>query len=310
MNIVFMGTPDFAVPSLKAMIDRYGVKAVFTQPDKPKGRGKSVSMSPVKEEALKHNIPVFQPKSLRRDEELINKLKEMKLDFIIVVAYGQILSKEVLDIPKYGCINLHGSLLPKYRGAAPIHYAIMKGEVESGNTTMLMDEGLDTGDMLLKNVVRIDENMTTAQLHDELMISGAELLVNTLEGLVDGKITPIKQGESETCYASMLNKEMAKIQWNKSSKEIHNFVRGLNSYPMAYTFYDGISMKVIETRLTSIKSKEKPGTIISVNSEGILVSTNDNNILITRIQFPNKRAMMVEEYIRGNEIKINEILGK
>lgn len=310
MNIVFMGTPDFAVPSLKAMIDRYGVKAVFTQPDKPKGRGKSVSMSPVKEEALKHNIPVFQPKSLRRDEELINKLKEMELDFIIVVAYGQILSKEVLDIPKYGCINLHGSLLPKYRGAAPIHYAIMKGEVESGNTTMLMDEGLDTGDMLLKNVVRIDENMTTAQLHDELMISGAELLVNTLEGLVDGKITPIKQGESETCYASMLNKEMAKIQWNKSSKEIHNFVRGLNSYPMAYTFYDGISMKVIETRLTSIKSKEKPGTIISVNSEGILVSTNDNNILITRIQFPNKRAMMVEEYIRGNEIKINEILGK
>ena len=310
MNIVFMGTPDFAVPSLKAMIDRYGVKAVFTQPDKPKGRGKSVSMSPVKEEALKHNIPVFQPKSLRRDEELINKLKEMELDFIIVVAYGQILSKEVLDIPKYGCINLHGSLLPKYRGAAPIHYAIMKGEAESGNTTMLMDEGLDTGDMLLKNVVRIDENMTTAQLHDELMISGAELLVNTLEGLVDGKITPIKQGESETCYASMLNKEMAKIQWNKSSKEIHNFVRGLNSYPMAYTFYDGISMKVIETRLTSIKSKEKPGTIISVNSEGILVSTNDNNILITRIQFPNKRAMMVEEYIRGNEIKINEILGK
>ncbi|MDU1411631.1 MAG: methionyl-tRNA formyltransferase [Clostridium sp.] len=310
MNIVFMGTPDFAVPSLKAIIDRYGVKAVFTQPDKPKGRGKSVSMSPIKEEALKHNIPVFQPKSLRRDEELINQLKGMELDFIIVVAYGQILSKEVLDIPKYGCINLHGSLLPKYRGAAPIHYAIMKGEVESGNTTMLMDEGLDTGDMLLKNVVKIDENMTTAQLHDELMTSGAELLINTLEGLVDGKITPIKQGESETCYASMLNKEMAKIQWNKSSKEIHNFVRGLNSYPMAYTFYDGISMKVIETKLTSIKSKEKPGTIISVNSEGILVSTSDNNILITRIQFPNKRAMMVEEYIRGNEIKVNEILGQ
>lgn len=310
MNIVFMGTPDFAVPSLKAIIDRYGVKAVFTQPDKPKGRGKSVSMSPIKEEALKHNIPVFQPKSLRRDEELINQLKGMELDFIIVVAYGQILSKEVLDIPKYGCINLHGSLLPKYRGAAPIHYAIMKGEVESGNTTMLMDEGLDTGDMLLKNVVKIDENMTTAQLHDELMTSGAELLVNTLEGLINGKITPIKQGESETCYASMLNKEMAKIQWNKSSKEIHNFVRGLNSYPMAYTFYDGISMKVIETKLTSIKSKEKPGTIISVNSEGILVSTSDNNILITRIQFPNKRAMMVEEYIRGNEIKVNEILGQ
>ena len=309
MNIVFMGTPDFAVPSLKAIIDRYGVKAVFTQPDKPKGRGKSVSMSPVKEEALKHNIPVFQPKSLRRDEELINQLKGMELDFIIVVAYGQILSKEVLDIPKYGCINLHGSLLPKYRGAAPIHYAIMKGETESGNTTMLMDEGLDTGDMLLKNVVKIDENMTTAQLHDELMTSGAELLVNTLEGLINGNITPIKQGESETCYASMLNKEMAKIQWNKSSKEIHNFVRGLNSYPMAYTFYDGISMKVIETRLTSIKSKEEPGTIISVNSEGILVSTSDNNILITRIQFPNKRAMKVEEYIRGNEIKINKILG-
>lgn len=309
MNIVFMGTPDFAVPSLKAIIENFGVKAVLTQPDRPKGRGKSMAMSPVKEIALEHNIPVYQPESLRKDKELIDKLKAMDLDFIIVVAFGQILSQEVLDIPKYGCINLHGSLLPKYRGAAPVHYAIMNGEKVSGNTTMLMDIGLDTGDMLLKNEVEVGENMTTAELYDILKDTGAGLLVKTIDGLYKGELTPIKQGESDTSYASMLNKEMAKINWNNTAQNIHNFVRGLYSFPIAHTTYNEVTMKVIETRLTGEKSKATPGTIIKVDKNGILVSTLDENILITKVQFPNKKPLPVGEYIKGNTIEENVVLG-
>lgn len=309
MNIVFMGTPDFAVPSLKAIIEKFGVKAVLTQPDRPKGRGKAMAMSPVKEVAIAHNIPVFQPEKLRKEPELIEKLKAMDLDFIIVVAYGQILSREVLDIPKFGCINLHGSLLPKYRGAAPIHYAIMNGEKVSGNTTMLMDVGLDTGDMLLKNEVAVGENMTTAELYDILKDTGAELLVKTIEGVYKGEIEPIKQGDTETCYASMLNKEMAKINWNGNAEQIHNFVRGLYSFPVAHTTYKEVPMKVIETRLTGEKVKYEPGTIVRVDKNGILVATKDENILITKIQFPNKKPLPVEEYIKGNSIEEKVVLG-
>ncbi len=309
MNIVFMGTPDFAVPSLKAVVERFGVKAVLTQPDRPKGRGKAMAMSPVKEVAVEYNIPVFQPEKLRKEPELIEKLKSMDLDFIIVVAYGQILSQEVLDIPKYGCINLHGSLLPKYRGAAPIHYAIMNGEKVSGNTTMLMDIGLDTGDMLLKNEVVIEENMTTAELYDVLKDTGAELLVKTIDGVYKGEIEPVKQGESETCYASMLNKEMAKVNWKQNAQEIHNFVRGLYSFPIAHTTYNEVPMKVIETRLTGEKAKLEPGTIVKVDKHGILVAAQDENILITKVQFPNKKPLPVGEYIKGNTIDEKVVLG-
>ena len=188
MKIVFMGTPEFAVPSLKKLVEEHEVKAVLTQPDKPKGRGKKLAYSQVKEEALKHDIPVYQPIKLKDDKEIIEKLKEINPDFIIVVAFGQILTKEVLDIPKYGCINLHASLLPMYRGAAPLNWVIIKGEKKSGNTTMLMDVGLDTGDMLLKEEVEIHEDMTTGELHDILMISGGELLLKTIEGLCNGSI--------------------------------------------------------------------------------------------------------------------------
>ncbi|MDZ5034040.1 methionyl-tRNA formyltransferase, partial [Clostridium perfringens] len=221
MKIVFMGTPDFSVPSLKKIIETYGVESVFTQPDKPKGRGKKMAYSPVKEVALENNITVFQPVTLKEDKEALDYLKQLKPDFIIVVAFGQILTKEVLDIPKYGCINLHASLLPMYRGAAPLNWAIIQGEKKSGNTTMLMDVGLDTGDMLLKDEVEITDDMTTGDLHDILMNRGADLLINTIEGLVQGKITPEKQSE-ETFYAKMLNKELGKINWNNSAKDIHN----------------------------------------------------------------------------------------
>ena len=236
MKIVFMGTPDFAVPSLEALIDKFGVEAVFTQPDRPRGRGKKMVFSPVKEIAVKHDIKVFQPEKLKDDIEAVEYLKELKPDFIIVVAFGQILTKEVLDIPKYGCINLHASLLPMYRGAAPLNWVIINGEEKTGNTTMLMDVGLDTGDMLLKDEVEITKNMTSGELHDILMNRGGELLIKTIEGLAEGSITPEKQ-EGETCYAKMLSKETGKINWNNSAQDIHNLIRGLNPRPIAHTTY-------------------------------------------------------------------------
>lgn len=307
MNIVFMGTPDFAVPSLKKLIEEYNVTAVLTQPDKPKGRGKKMAYSAVKEEALKHGIPVYQPIKLKEDMNLIEKLKELKPDFIIVVAFGQILTKEVLDIPKYGCINLHASLLPMYRGAAPINWAIINGEKVSGNTTMLMDIGLDTGDMILKDEVDIPDNMTAGELHDILMMRGAELLVKSIEGIAKENIVLQKQ-EDETFYATMLDKNIANIDWNKSSKEIHNLVRGLNPWPIAYTNYKDKRMKIYETEHLEEKTSKKPGTIIDVSKKGIKVACNEGVLLIKKVQFPNGKPLSIEQYINGHEIDENIIL--
>lgn len=307
MNIVFMGTPDFAVPSLQRMIKEYNVAAILTQPDKPKGRGKKMAYSAVKEEGLKHEIPIYQPIKLKDDRDLIEKLKELKPDFIIVVAFGQILTKEVLDIPKYGCINLHASLLPMYRGAAPLNWAIINGEKISGNTTMLMDVGLDTGDMILKDEVEIPNNMTTGELHDILMVRGADLLVKSIEGISKGDIVPEKQG-NETFYAKMLNKNIANIDWNKSAEEIHNLVRGLNPWPIAYTDYKNERMKIYETEVLKEKSNKEPGTIIDVSKNGVKVSCNEDVLLIKRVQFPNGKPLTIEQYINGHEIEENIIL--
>ncbi|MCF0147991.1 MAG: methionyl-tRNA formyltransferase [Clostridium sp.] len=307
MKIVFMGTPDFAVPSLKKIIDVFGVEAVFTQPDKPKGRGKKIAFSPVKEVALEHDIKVLQPIKLKNDTDAINYLKELKPDFIIVVAFGQILNKEVLDIPKYGCINLHASLLPMYRGAAPLNWAIIKGEKKSGNTTMLMDVGLDTGDMLLKDEVEITEEMTAGDLHDILMERGADLLVKTIDGVYNGTITPEKQTD-ETFYAKMLDKELALINWNNKTKDIHNLIRGLNPWPIAYTNYENNYMKVFESKILNETTNKEPGTIVGVSKEGIKVATLDGVLLIKKIQFPNGKPLTVEQYINGHEIKVNNKL--
>lgn len=304
MKIVFMGTPDFSVPSLKKLIDTYGVCAVFTQPDKPKGRGKKMAFSPVKEVALEHDIPVYQPIKLKDDVECIEKLKELNPDFIIVVAFGQILTQEILDIPKYACINLHASLLPMYRGAAPLNWAIINGEKVSGNTTMLMELGLDTGDMLLKNEVEITEHMTAGELHDLLMNSGGDLLVETIEGLVNKTITPEKQ-EGETFYAKMLNKETGRINWKSSAKDIHNLIRGLNPWPIAHTTYEDQSMKIYKSTVLNEKSNKEPGTIIKVDKEGIRVSCLDGVLLIEKVQFPNGKPLTVEQYINGKPIKEN-----
>lgn len=307
MNIVFMGTPDFAVPSLKMLIDNYGVKAVFTQPDRPKGRGKKLAFSAVKEVAVENNIPVYQPVKLKDEKEMIEELKAMKPDFIIVVAFGQLLTKEVLDIPKYGCINVHGSLLPMYRGAAPINWAIIKGEKVSGNTTMLMDVGLDTGDMLLKDEVEIPEDMTAGELYEILKLRGADLLKETIEGMVQGTITPEKQSD-ETFYAKMLNKEIAVIDWNNTAEDVHNLIRGLNPWPMAYTSYKDEKMKIFESKVLNKTHNKEAGTILKVSKEGMEVACKDSVLLITKVQFPNKKPLTIEQYINGHTIEENIIL--
>ncbi|SHH17319.1 methionyl-tRNA formyltransferase [Clostridium grantii] len=308
MNIVFMGTPEFAVPSLKILIKNFNVIGVFTQPDKPKGRGNKVTISPIKEVALENNIKVYQPKSLRKDTEIIQELKDLDPDYIIVVAYGQILSKEVLNIPKYACINLHASLLPKYRGAAPINWAIINGETVSGNTSMLMDVGLDTGDMLLKQQVDIEENMTAGELHDILKDIGGELLIKTIEGYSKKEIKSIKQEDSETCYASMLDKKLAKINWEKSAKEIHDLIRGLNPWPVSYTEYKEQIMKIYSSKTLDKTSEKEAGTILKVNDEGIEVSCGEKVILLTSIQFPGKKVLLVKDYLRGNTIEEGYVL--
>lgn len=308
MKIVFMGTPDFAVPSLKKIIETYGVECVFTQPDKPKGRGKKLATSPIKDIAVANNIKVIQPIKLRTDKEAINYLKDLKPDFIIVVAYGQILSQEVLDIPKFGCINLHGSILPMYRGAAPINWAIINGEKVSGNTTMLMDVGLDTGDMLLKDEVEIPENMTAGELYEILKVRGADTLIETIEGVYNGIIKPEKQSD-ETFYAKMLNKDTGIIRWEKNAINIHNLVRGLNPWPIAHTKYKDLSMKVYETLYLNEDSNKTPGTILEVSKKGIKVSTGKGIILIKKVQFPNGKPLTIEQYINGNSIEVGTVLG-
>ena len=308
MNIVFMGTPDFAVPSLKRLIEEYNVTAVLTQPDKPKGRGKKMAYSAVKEEALKHEIPIYQPIKIKEDINLIEKLKELKPDFMVVVAFGQILTKEILDIPKFGCVNLHASLLPMYRGAAPLNWAIINGEKVSGNTTMLMDAGIDTGDMILKDEVEINNQMTSGELHDILKVRGADLLIKSIEGISNGNIVTEKQ-QDETFYAKMLDKDLGNINWNKSSIEIHNLVRGLNPNVIAYTDYKGERMKIYETESLEENNSKDPGTIIEVSKSGIKVSCKDGVLIIKKVQFPNGKPLTIEQYLNGHEIEKNIILG-
>ena len=308
MNIVFMGTPDFAVPSLKKLIEKHNVMAILTQPDKPRGRGKKMAYSDVKEEGIKHDIPIYQPVKLKEDRELIKKLKEMKPDFMIVVAFGQLLTKEVLDIPKYGCINLHGSLLPMYRGAAPINWAIIKGEKVSGNTTMLMDVGLDTGDMLMKDEIEIPEDMTAGELYDILKERGSDLLLETIDGIVNNTIVPEKQTD-ETFYAKMLDKKIAVISWDNSAEEIHNLIRGLNPWPIAYTDYKEDRMKIFESEVLNEKTSKTPGTIIEVSKKGMKVACKDSVLLVKKVQFPNKKPLTIAEYINGHEIEENVVLG-
>lgn len=309
-RIIFMGTPEFAVPCLKALIESgQDVIAVVTQPDKPKGRGKHLTSPPVKELALKCDIPVLQPEKIK-DEPFVNALKNLCPDVIAVVAYGKILPKAVLDMPPLGCINVHASLLPKYRGAAPINRAIINGEKETGITTMLMDEGMDTGDMLLTERVEIKDDDTAASLRDRLKHIGAELLIRTIKGIESGVVQPIKQDDSQATYAPMLKKEDGRIDWTLKAEEIRNLIRGLNPWPGAYTRWEGKQIKIFKGERVKGQGsgvKEEPGTIINVSADGICVAAGKDALLITELQPENKNKMSASEFIKGYRIVKNQI---
>ena len=319
-NVLFMGTPDFAKESLEQVYNSgYNILGVVTNVDKPKGRGMKMIPSPVKEFAIEKNIPIYQPEKVRKNIEFINKIKELNPDLICVVAYGKILPKEILDIPKFGCINVHGSLLPKYRGAAPIQWAVLNGDKTTGITTMYMNEGMDAGDIILKQEVEIGENETTGELWERLSKIGGKLLVETLKEIEDGTAPREKQGNDFT-VAPMLNKEMSKIDWeNKTAEEIKNLVRGLNPIMGAYTFLEGKKIKFWRVECISDKElfekfpdlceyKEKfdelyPGTILfSEPKIGLYIKTIEGNIKVIEIQGENAKKMNTEDFLRGNKL--------
>ena len=307
MRIVFMGTPDFAVPCLQALIDdNHDVCAVYTQPDKPKGRHGVMTPPPVKELALKHDIPVYQPKSLKNDEAK-TEFSSLNADLAIVVAYGKILPAEFLNAPKYGCINMHASLLPKLRGAAPIQWSIVNGDKMSGVTSMQMDVGLDTGDMLITKAIEIGENETAEELHDRLSALGAEVMRETIIALKENKLEPKKQDDSLSTYAPILTKELSKIDFTKSAQEIHNQVRGLYSWPGATAQLNDKTIKIHATKLVNNVSG-KAGEVVK-NDTALVVACGDSNAVeLVTIQAPGKKAMRATDYMRGNPIELGTIL--
>lgn len=310
-SVVFMGTPDFAVPALESLIksDEYDVKLVVSQTDKPQGRHQELVAPPVKRLALQYNIEIFQPKTLKTDEAY-EKIASYEPDFIVVAAYGKILPQRVLDIPVYGCVNLHGSLLPKYRGAAPIQWSVINGEKKTGLTSMLMDAGLDTGDILLVSETEIGENETAGELFDRLAAMGPELLFRTLSGLAAGEITPVKQNEEEATYVSVLSKEMAAIDWNDKASDIHNKVRGMSPWPVAKTSFDGKLLKIYSSFLSDRRTNGLPGTL-SVCSGRIFVACGDGMQLeITELQLEGAKRMSAADFLRGHQSSDGVILGK
>ena len=306
LRVVFMGTPEFAVPCLAALHadDNCEVIGVYTQPDKPRGRGQKLLPSPVKAWAEEHGLPVHQPVKIKT-EEATAELRGLKPDLVVVVAFGQILSQEILDIPPHGCINVHGSLLPRYRGAAPMQWCVINGETKTGITTMMMDAGLDTGDMLLKEELPIGPDMTLEEVHDSLMEMGAQVLMKTIEELRAGTLKRVPQ-EGESNYAPMLTKETGHIDWQKSAQEIHNLVRGLNSWPGAYTAHEGQKFKIWRTVLTgeTVTSGTTAGEILAADSsQGLKVAAGDGQVLaITELQAPGKKKMQAQDYLRGNSL--------
>ena len=308
LNILFMGTPDFAQESLKCLVEeKYNIIGVVTNPDRPKGRGMKMIASPVKEYAIEKGLEVYQPEKVKKNTEFIEKIRSLNPDVICVVAYGKILPKEILDIPKYGCINVHASILPKYRGAAPIQWAVLNGDKETGVTTMFMDEGMDTGDMIEKEVVKIGDNETTGELWDRLSIVGANLLVKTLKLLENGEATRKKQPEKFT-VAPMLKKEIAKIDWeNYSSKKIKDLARGLNPFMGAFSYLNDKKIKIWKVEIVEEKYDVDPGTVVVSDSKnGLVISTIDGAVSVLDIQGENARRMGILDYLRGNNILVGE----
>lgn len=305
MNIVFMGTPDFAVPALECLYSRgHNISLVITQKDKQRGRGKKVLPSPVKEKALELGLEVYQPDSVNMDES-IEKLKEVNPDVIVVVAFGQILKKQVLNLPKYGCLNIHASILPKYRGAAPINWAIINGEKETGISIMKMDEGLDTGDILKVERIPIKEDDDSISIHDKLSSLGGKLIVEVLDDIEKGHINRIPQDDELSSYAPMLTKKTGRIDWNNNGDTIINLIRGLKPWPSAYFVYNGNNIKIHKAAKRERFPGKDNGLVVKVTDEGIFVNCQDSAIVIEELQFPGKNKMKVSEYLRGNEFPVN-----
>ncbi len=310
MKIIYMGTPDFAVEPLVSLYNsNHEIALVITQEDRRSGRGKKLNPTAVKKKALELNLEVFQPENINSLES-IEKIREINPDIIIVTAYGQILKKEILELPRYGCLNIHASILPKYRGAAPINRAIMDGEIETGITIMEMEKGLDTGDMLMVEKVLIEDDWDSQTLHDKLSTIGAKLIVKTLEDIEKNVITKTPQDDSKASYAEKIFKDTGLIDWNMSGKDLANFIRGLKPWPGAYTFYNGSIFKIGEIELKEKQNCDIIGKVIDLSKEGILVNGIDSSILIKMVQIPGKKMMRVEDFLRGNEFDINTILGK
>ena len=309
MKIIFMGTPEFSVGTLAALVEAgHEVVLAVTQPDKPKGRGKEMQYTPVKEYALEHRIPVYQPQRVRRPE-CIEELQSYKADVCVVVAFGQILPKEILEMTPFGCINVHASLLPKYRGAAPIQWAVINGEKVSGVTTMQMDEGLDTGDMLEKIEIPLHDKITGGELHDLLAEAGAKLCVQTISKLGTGELHPKKQGETTTEYARMLDKKLGQIDWSRSAVEIERLIRGLNPWPSAYTTWKEKTMKIWEADVVDKHTDAPAGTIVDVTKQAFFVQTGEGLLRVNALQIPGKKRMETDAFLRGYSVEKGEVLG-
>ena len=307
MDIVFMGTPEFAVPCLERLIsDGHNVKGVFTQPDKPKGRGHKMQFPPVKECAVDAGIPVYQPLKMK-DGEAISILENLNPELIIVVAYGKILPKEILDYPKYGCINMHASILPRYRGAAPIQWSVINGEKISGVTAMQMDVGLDTGDMLLTKTVEIDENETAGELHDKLSVLGADVMSETIDLLLKGELKPEKQNDSDSNYAPMLSKDLCPIDWNESAQKVHNKVRGLSPWPVATAKLGEKTIKIHKTAVSG-RCNATPGEVVVSDKKLVVACGESTSVEIIVLQTEGKKAMNASDFLRGNPIEKGIIL--
>jgi len=309
MKVVFMGTPDFSVGALEALVKAgHEVTAVVTQPDRQKGRSLEMSFSPVKECALRYELPVFQPEKIKT-AEAVEVLRGYEADIFVVAAFGQILSKEILEMPKYGCINIHASLLPKYRGAAPIQWAILNGDAITGVTIMQMNEGLDTGDILTTKEVEISAEETGESLFDKLAIAGAELLIETLPEIEKGTLTPIKQEEEKASHVRMLTKEMGKIDWEKEAIVLERLVRGMNSWPSAYCRLRNKNMKVWRAAVLEEDTAARPGEIVNVTKDALYIQTGKGQLILKEVQLESKKRMAVKDFLIGYQLEAGEILG-